>query len=81
MANLIPLFDTPDGTSWRQSNPQFFASETALRWFWRQHRREVIERGAVVLLNGKYAAVEPHMTTVVMEIAQRAARRAIEEAA
>lgn len=81
MANLLPLFDTPDGASYRQSHTHLFGSETSLRWWWRQHKRECIERGAAVLHAGKWSAVEPTMTALVIEIAQRNARRAIEEPA
>jgi hypothetical protein len=80
VANLIQLFDAPGAASWRQANVHLFASDTSLRWWWRQHKREAVERGAAVLHAGKWSAIEPAMTQLVIEIAQRNARRAIEVA-
>lgn len=78
MTTLIPLFDTPDGASWRQSNAHLFASNTSLRWWWRQHKLECIQAGAAFLHNGKWCAAEPAMTNIVLAIARQNAERAVE---
>jgi hypothetical protein len=78
MENIIPLFDTDSGESFRQKNGRLFVSDLSLRWFFRSHKRELVERGAVVLLNGRWCAVEPLMDEAVLEIARRAATRAVQ---
>jgi hypothetical protein len=80
MATLIQLFDAPEVASWRQANAHLFQSDTSLRWWWRDNRREAVERGAAVLHAGRWLAVEPAMTQLVIEIAQRKARTAVEVA-
>ena len=79
--HLIPLFDVADGSSFRQANPHLFGSETSLRWWWRTHRRECVERGAALFHAGRWCAVEPAMSEVVLDIARRNAQRALEVAA
>jgi hypothetical protein len=74
----MPLFDTADGESWRQRNPHLFRTATSLRWFHRFNKAELVERGAVSMLAGRWMAVEPEMTATVLSIAQRNAQQAVD---
>ena len=77
--DLLPLFSGKAPDSWRARNPQFFPSDESLRHYFRQHKRELVDAGAVIKHRGQYRATE-QMTPTVLEIAQRAARRAVEAA-
>ena len=80
-AEWVPLFGGTAGTtsSWRSRNASLFPSDESLRHFFRNHKRELIDAGAVVYHRGQYQATE-QMTPTVRSIAQRAVRRAVETA-
>jgi len=74
-----PLFggNADTGNSWRSRNAGLFPSDESLRHFFRQNKRDLIDAGAVVKHRGQYHATE-RMTPTVQQIAQRAAKRAVE---
>jgi hypothetical protein len=78
-AQWRPLFGGSAPDSWRAQHPEYFPSEESLRHWFRQHRRELVEAGAVVFHRGQYQATDKMLPTV-QTIAQRAARRAVEAA-
>ena len=75
----MPLFGADASDSWRARNAQLFPSDESLRHYFRQHKRELIDAGAVVYHRGQFQATE-QMSSVVRVIAQRAARRTFEAA-
>ena len=74
----LPLFSGNATDSWRARNAHLFPSDESLRHYFRQHKHELIEAGAVVYHRGQYQATE-QMTTTVRSIAQGAAKRAVEQ--
>lgn len=74
---LLPLFSGTASDSWRARNADLFRSDESLRHYFRNHKRELVEAGAVVLHRGQYQAT-PAMTPTVLSIAQATAKRAIE---
>ena len=76
-AQWLPLFSGTAVDSWRARNAHLFPSDESLRHYFRQHKRELIDTGAVVYHRGQYQATE-QMTTAVRSIAQRAAKRVVE---
>jgi hypothetical protein len=79
-AQWLPLFSGTAPGSWRARNAHLFPSDESLRHYFRQHKRELIDAGAVVYHRGQYQATE-QMRPAVRVIAQRADRRAVEVSA
>ena len=79
--DLQPLFPSTKGTtSWLEANADIFPSEESLRWFFRQHRQELVETGAVVLVRAAWFANPATLRAAVMNIARRAALKAAAQA-
>ena len=56
------------------ARPHIFRSDTSFQWFVRQHRAELIERGALVVLAGR-RMVNPRVAdAVVLSVGAAAAR-------
>lgn len=68
-----PLFGEAD--SWAACNRHLFPSDAALRWFFRNHRATLIERGAVVYLRAR-PFVTANFDQAVADLATDAAARA-----
>lgn len=77
---LIPLFGGADQPCWRGRHAALFPSDESLRWFLRLHRAELVRRGGLALLAGRWVAT-PELSALVREIGQRQARLAVGEAA
>ena len=77
---LQPLFPSTKGSSWLEANTDLFPSEESLRWFFRQHRQELVETGAVVLVRAAWFAKPSTLRAAVMNIARRAALKAAAQA-
>lgn len=69
LANVRKLVD------YRQQRAHVFPSNNALQWFVRQHRTELVEAGAIVMLTGQWHAVDDKFDAFVMEAGRQAARR------
>jgi len=78
-AQWLPLFSGTATDSWRARNAHLFPSDESLRHYFRQHKRELIDAGAVVYHRGQYQATA-QMTPAVLTIAQGAAKRTVEAA-
>lgn len=59
--------------AYQQANQHIFPSPNSLRWFYRQHRSELIESGAVVRLAGRLMVHGGNMERIVKVIGARAA--------
>lgn len=62
--------------AYQQANPHIFPSLPSLRWFFRQHRDELIKAQAVVEVAGRSQINVPAFEAKVMEIGSRAAAAA-----
>jgi hypothetical protein len=51
-----------------------FPSDNSLTWFVRQHRSELIESGAILLLNGQWHVHEGRFDLAVLEVGKKAAQ-------
>ena len=56
---------------YRESRQHVFPSDTALRWQIRQHRPELTERGAIVVLRGRLFIHENRFDQIIQEIGSR----------
>lgn len=77
---LIPLFGGTAQTCWRGHHAALFPSDESLRWFLRLYRAELVQRGGLVLLAGRWVAT-PELSALVREIGQRQALLAVGEVA
>jgi hypothetical protein len=73
---LLPLLGD-DADTWRKRNAHLFQSDQSLRWFFRQHKSELVERGGVVMLAGRWVAVPSVLDALVIELGQAQARRIV----
>lgn len=64
---------------YRQSRERLFPSEGSMQWFVRNHRAELIERGALLLHAGKWHAHETRFDAFVIEAGQLAARGQLQD--
>jgi hypothetical protein len=74
----LPLFSGNAPDSWRTRHAQLFPSDESLRHYFRQHKRELVQAGAVVFHRGQFQATDK-MLPAVQAIAQRAAHRALSQ--
>lgn len=72
LANLKKLRKLSD---YRQKREHIFASPSALDWFIRMHKLQLVEAGALVLLTGQWRAHEERFDAVVLEVGSAAAAR------
>lgn len=73
----IPLFERDEaGESWLAQNRTWFRSEQALRWFFRRHKAELIERGAMLLHANRWFVRPSRFTAALIEIGERDAAAA-----
>lgn len=56
---------------WQAANPDFYPSPDAWRWFFRTHRRELIDRGAVTYIAGRVFVVPDRFEAAAVEIGTR----------
>jgi hypothetical protein len=77
-AQWLPLFSGTARDSWRARHSRLFPSDESLRHYFRQHKRELVQAGAVVFHRGQFQATDK-MLPAVQAIAQRAARRVLDE--
>lgn len=59
---------------YRAANAHIFPSAESWRWFFRQHKGELTQRGAVVFLAGKLLVKPEVMAAALEEIGQRLAK-------
>jgi hypothetical protein len=75
---LVPLFPQGTGDSWVEQNPTIFPNESSARWFFRQHKRRLVEEDAVALIGGRWFIDPVPWRATFRTIAAEAARRAVE---
>jgi hypothetical protein len=75
----LPLFSGTAPDSWRARHKELFPSDESLRHYFRQHKRELVQVGAVVFHRGQFQATD-RMLPTVQAIAQRRALRVVEGA-
>ena len=68
-ADLVPVSQYADLRN------HLFPGPESLRWFMRNHRADLVESGAVLMIAGRWFANPPAFDRVVIEAGQRAARR------
>jgi hypothetical protein len=56
-----------------------FPSDNSLTWFVRQHRDELIERGAMLLLNKQWHVNDHQFDLAVLEVGKKAAQQRRDE--
>jgi hypothetical protein len=74
----LPLFSGTAPDSWRARHSGLFPSDESLRHYFRQHKRELVQAGAVVFHRGQFQATDKMLPTV-QAIAARAAQRGLDE--
>ena len=70
----LPLV-TP--TDYVATRPQVFPGPESLRWFERQHRAELVDKGAILLVNGRKLVNPAAFDAAVLEIGKRLATRTV----
>ncbi len=56
---------------------RIFPTESSARWFLRQHARELVERGAVLRLRGRWHAVMPRFEREALRLVRETTARAV----
>lgn len=73
---MVPLVD------YQAERPHVFPSMASLRWFMRQNRPELVNRGALISPTGRHMVVVDRFDSAVVDIgARRLGRQGQEEAA
>jgi hypothetical protein len=73
-AAVAPSFSPlQDIKQFQRANAHVFPSEYSLRWFYRQHRKELIEAGAVVELGGRFLINGPVFAETAIAIGSKVA--------
>ena len=67
--------------AYREQRTHIFQSESALQWFVRKHRRELVDAGALVFIAGQWHAHEQHFDAFVLKAGGDAARQRSEASA
>jgi hypothetical protein len=65
------FLETPEGKS-------LFGSENALNWFERNHKKILVDSGALIKVRGSWYRDRPKYDEKVLEIAQNIARKSLE---
>jgi hypothetical protein len=69
-----------DECTWRKDNAAIFRSDPSARWFFREHRDELVEAGVVAFIGGRWIVTDPaRMTQVVIEIGCADALRIVQK--
>jgi len=71
-APTSPLAALATPAEYHATRTSVFPSETSVRWFIRQHRDELVKRGAFKLLTGRVFIVPDIFDAVVMGVGQEA---------
>ena len=59
-----------------QERRHLFPSDESIRWFLRQHKPELVEAGALLMVAGRWMADPSRFDAKVIEIGRRLAQRA-----
>ena len=70
-----PLDSVRPLPEYREPRSHIFPSDNSLNWFVRQHKGELVEAGAMLLLNGQWHANDERFDATVLEIGKRAAQK------
>lgn len=72
-ASATPLADLCEVENFQLSHAAVFPSAASVRWFYRRHRAELLEAGAVVELAGRLLIHAPVFEQKALEIGRRMA--------
>ncbi len=61
---------------YQSRRPHLFPSKTSLEWYTRQHRQQLVDDGALLLIAGRRMANPPKFDDSIMRIGQREAQGA-----
>lgn len=73
MENTLSNICTPG--AYQAANAHLFPSRESLRWYFRTHKAELAERGALLLINGRHQVHAERMGAAVIELGKLAAQR------
>jgi len=71
-----PRLDVTPIAEYQAANAHVFPSLPAWRWYWRQHRKRLVQDGAVIVVGGRHYATARMNSTVEAIARERAARAA-----
>lgn len=69
-----PLADFVDADEIREKFKNSFPAANSLTWFIRRHREELVRRGALLIVAGRFKFHPGQFEQVVLDVGQRAAQ-------
>lgn len=74
-ADSSPLADLLTLSEYRERRSHIFGADESVRWYLRQHRQELLARGALLHIHGRLWINPPAFDAYVIEEGQKAAVR------